>query len=703
MTPLWLLAVLGVAAAVSADGRAPIHSTAVSRVVSLLQQLHSEIEEEGKKEAELYDKFACFCKDGIMDKQNEAEKGEGRRKDLQATRDEAKTKEETARAAQDAAKEAAEKAQGELDAAKGDMENLEKEMAAKNDECLENARRVKAAADHLRAQKEEMKGQGAKLDFLQSGAQAQLKMLQKTVVQALTVNDVVLPRELQSRVDSFFQASSEQKPPTYVYSSNNIIKMLEDLENTMRESCQTAKNEDIMKMGVVKATISSSRKERDMQKQNYDEAQLAHEQAVALLQKTDADLAELKKDMEADAAFMKDLMKQCEDKAKNYHLRVEDRSNELAAIEEATQFMQNGFKALEGYGANEPVAAGLVQVPVAEHAAASFLQMPESKMRALGVIAHAARKLHSSRLSLLVMRASEMGPFDSVLEMIEDLITSLEKQKTDLETEFKSNADDLAEAEKKVAKYQQEVEKQKALILENQNAIKHNEEMIEERNKLIEDNEQRIKEMTEVRQEENEAFVKAEGELKEGMEMIKGAIAAMQKYDGYKFIQQPALDAAGESVASAGQAAGMDPDALKTFDSADRGRTKAGKGIVAMMTMIHEDLDKNLKKETSDEETAQNTYDKTKKELEDANEQARKEIDECTTKLNEAKTNLANAEDDLKSAEGLLKLANEDKERTLKKIRGGTDTYEERKAAREAEIAALKEALQILRDHGKSE
>merc|ERR1719305_1133156 len=42
--------------------------TPVEKVLTLMEELKTEVEEEGKSEATLYDEFACFCKDTTKEK-----------------------------------------------------------------------------------------------------------------------------------------------------------------------------------------------------------------------------------------------------------------------------------------------------------------------------------------------------------------------------------------------------------------------------------------------------------------------------------------------------------------------------------------------------------------------------------------------------------------------------------------------------------
>merc|ERR1719195_732942 len=47
----------------------------MKKVIDLLEGLKKEVEEEGKREAAVYDKFACFCKDNTKTKSDSIIKG----------------------------------------------------------------------------------------------------------------------------------------------------------------------------------------------------------------------------------------------------------------------------------------------------------------------------------------------------------------------------------------------------------------------------------------------------------------------------------------------------------------------------------------------------------------------------------------------------------------------------------------------------
>merc|ERR1719473_674266 len=71
--------------AVASATRTSLDVTPVEKVVQLLEDLQNTVQEEGKNEAETYDKFACFCKDKTNGKVDSIQSGETSVEELTAS------------------------------------------------------------------------------------------------------------------------------------------------------------------------------------------------------------------------------------------------------------------------------------------------------------------------------------------------------------------------------------------------------------------------------------------------------------------------------------------------------------------------------------------------------------------------------------------------------------------------------------------
>jgi len=59
--------------------------TPIEKVITLLEDLKTKVEDEGKEEAKTYDKFACFCKTKTKDKSGEITKSQDKIDELSAS------------------------------------------------------------------------------------------------------------------------------------------------------------------------------------------------------------------------------------------------------------------------------------------------------------------------------------------------------------------------------------------------------------------------------------------------------------------------------------------------------------------------------------------------------------------------------------------------------------------------------------------
>merc|ERR1740116_193371 len=122
----------------------------------------------------------------------------------------------------------------------------------------------------------------------------------------------------------------------------------------------------------------------------------------------------------------------------------------------------------------------------------------------------------------------------------------------------------------------------------------------------------------------------------------------------------------------------------------------AGTNVIGLLEVVESDFSKGLAEMTATEDNAQATYDTTTKENEI--EKTTKEQD-VAYKTKEAKgldKAVAEAESDRSGVQTELDAVSEYLATLEKECIAKAETYEERKAGFEAEIAGLKDALQIL-------
>merc|ERR1711992_79877 len=162
-------------------------------------------------------------------------------------------------------------------------------------------------------------------------------------------------------------------------------------------------------------------------------------------------------------------------------------------------------------------------------------------------------------------------------------------------------------------------------------------------------------EMDQLREKESEAYKVNKAELEQGLDGVKLALKVLSDYY--------------DSDASHNAAEG------------------AGSSIIGLLEVAESDLEKELAEVIATEEMAAATYEKETKE---------NEIDKVTKEAGELDAAVAEATADKTGVQAeldpVLKYLKTLEDRCIAKA----ETYEEKKAKREAEIAGLKEALEIL-------
>merc|ERR1719506_2854340 len=164
----------------------------------------------------------------------------------------------------------------------------------------------------------------------------------------------------------------------------------------------------------------------------------------ATLATTKGQLTETKANLHDDNKYLKDLMAQCEEKAKEWDQRSTMRAGELKALQTAIDivggsvastagtrgYTDNTAALLQGGRKNTPdeytdvVFTQLKEVKKASQNVAESSRAKQQRLDAVRKIKHSAVKLNSADLSLLAMKLAA-DPFAKVKELIQQLITRL--------------------------------------------------------------------------------------------------------------------------------------------------------------------------------------------------------------------------------------------------------------------------------------
>jgi len=265
-------------------------------------------------------------------------------------------------------------------------------------------------------------------------------------------------------------------------------------------------------------------------------------------------------------------------------------------------------------------------------------------------------------------------PFAKVKGLIEDMIAKLEKEAEEDATEKAYCDEEMGKTEAKRGELMDDESKLTAKI---DQATSKSASLTEDIKQLEADLAALMKsqsEMDKIRQEENEDFLQAQADLKLGLEGVRKALTVLRDYyaSSDSFVQQPAMP--------------------ETHTKA----TGAGTGIIGILEVVESDFAKGLAKEEAQEEDSQAEYEQITQENQVTKTMKDQDLKYKTKEVKALKKAIADLSSDRDTISNELAAVNEYYAKLKDRCVAKPETYEERKARREAEINGLKEALSIL-------
>jgi hypothetical protein len=596
-------------AAVAADLQS---ASPIDRVVELIDGLRAKIVADGEAEQTVYDKYACWCESttarkaaAIEDAKTLIEELAKRILELKGRlgtyvaeiakleKDIAETTEAINKAEELRAKEheAYIKKKGDLEHA---LENLIKAIdvltAGTTFEKSEGQKAVDASMEKagIKAAEE------TQLLSVAAGLRAALSSYD--TVSYKSVDVAPIKSFLSNPQGALVQLHSNPALGTYNAQSGVIqgilSQMKDDFEKELKDSAAeeeeaAAQHAQLMEtkrsdLALLEATLIKTK-----QAQGDDTQQLAEDQQ---------ERSETQKQLKEDEIFFDETKQSSSAKAALWSSRSQARTEELAAIDEAISILTSDE----------------AKATFENSTSTFFLQLSEStepaneRTAAYNILKKAATQSHSLRLATIATTVSTTGHFDMVLRDIDVMIENLRaEEKADIEHR------DWCESEKKSAEFKNENLQydQEQLTKKIERAEGQKEELEEEVTKTqTEKNEtlELMQEAKETRIKENSQFKQALRDDAEAVKLIDQALLVLSKVYGFVQVQKPPAHALKHLLTHKR----VDPEDSppETFSGEYGGRKSEGTGILSILSMIKEDIQKEMKVASEEEAESLKAY-----------------------------------------------------------------------------------------------
>jgi len=659
--------------------------SAIAKVVELLDECKAKVQKDLDAEAKAMEEYTTFCDDELKDKGYAIETAGRAIEDLTATIDSS-----TANV-------------GELS---DEIATLGTTIAAKSKE-LSDATKVRAgeAADFAAAEKElvkdiDMLGRAAtvlkrELSFAQTGqnAKSQKKIgamvsALKQIVEAEWV-DVGSKRKLKSFLQAAAKAKEDEdddlsfdqpqaKQVAYESSSGGIVKTIEEMQGKAEDTLSDLRKKemgDAQEFAMLEQGLKDEISHGEEKLSTATKSKAANEQA-----KEDASgkLVETTKSKAADEEYASTLKTECEAKASEWEARQKSAAEEMGAIEKAKTILVDGVTAF----VQESSKTRRTQMRWNPDDDEESDAVSAKRDKVVGILKQLSQTHHSFAFAQLASMATS-DPFVKIRGLIEDMIAKLLKeaeeeatQKAFCDKEMGASTTSKEEKTMTLDKLQSRIDGATSTIAENTEAIKTLEAEVAEIDKAQ-------AEATAIRTKENEDYLVASKDFKDSAEAVAKAIEVLKNFYEGSFIQ---LSAKTHLKSKQPELGGAKSDIAHT--------------IISVLEMSEEDFTTLLAETEATEDEAAKAY----KALTDENKISKvtketeakgkaSEVKSLTVQLEHSKEDHASVSTELDAVLAYIdKLKPQCEEKAM--------SYEEKKAKREAEIAGLKEALEILSGDG---
>jgi len=678
----WCLVFLSITAAHAATNQ----GSAVQKVIELLGECKAKVLKDLDEETAAMKEYTAFCDNEVKDKTYAIETAGRGIEEAKATIADAKATIDTAEdeiatlgttiAAKEKELAAAQKVRAE---AHENFVAAEKELVTSVDQLgravqvLKKGSFLQTPAGHLDKKSfQAIQAIGTMIEsqWVTAGSRKTLKSFLQSAAQAKDSED-----------DEFALDQPQAKQVAYESSSGNIIQTIEEMQGKAEDTLSELRKKEMsesqefqMLEGGLKNEISHGKSKLSANTKLKAESEQASQEASG-------ELAETEKTKAADEAYIETMKQECQAKAVEYEETMKSGKAEIGAIEKATQILEEGVTAF-------------VEVSSRVHRSSSRAKWtPDDDEESDNVAAARAqivnifKGLAQNRHSFVFAQLAQMAasdPFAKIKGLINDMIEKLLKEAAEAATHEAFCQEEMGKSKKSQADKQMKLDKFSTRVDEASSKIAELTEAIKTLEAEIAEIDKGQAEATAIRTKENEEFSRVSKDYKDSATAVAKAIEVLQSfYSGASLMQiKSSIKLQSQTKAHA------------------KGNGDAANVIIGVLEVAQEDFTSLLAEAEAVESEAQTTYDKMTTENKIAKASKGAEAKAKASELKSMQSSLEMSKEDQAATSKELDAVNAYIDKLKPECESKAMSYEEKKAAREAEIAGLKDALSILSSPG---
>lgn len=542
-------------------------------------------------------------------------------------------------------------------------------------------------------------------------------------------SDARLPVQARNVISEFLgmDSDSDFEPPeakAYESQSGGVIDMLKKLKDDFREKLSQCEKEEMNSKNahdmVVQDLVGSiDNAQRTAEEQTAEKEAKLEKQAA-----NSKDLQSTKVVKEEDEKTYSNLDVECEEKKLSFDEKQQLRSDEIAALAKAIEILSGN--AVSGSAEKHLTLlqkASFAQLRSVTHSVSDSKTDAKTDVKLEGIhrrirefLAAEGKRLNSKSLGLLAEKIAS-DPFSKVRQMIDEMITRLlNEANADAEKEGWCDTE-MGKSKTTRNKLSEEIDGLQSAIEDGKATVMKLTQEMADLSKDLDELEVNLGEATDLRDAEKAKNKATIADASAAQKAIAAATAVLKDFyakaaGATAFLQtEPSLLAKGihmgsdewKSLANPNFKGTIDEghqEGMQTFGEQYTGQQDAAGGVLALLEVAQSDF-ANLEADTKAAEVeSQRAYEsyKTEAKRNKAVKSRKVEMDESDKAATESKIQDDIAE--LKATQDELIAADKYHERLVPQCNDQGMSWEEVQAARRAEVASLKEALEILNGQG---